>query len=67
MDQTFFERSLKVYHIPIRDEKGEIIYGMVMVFDISDLKGVQSELENRAMQLQRSNEELERFGGRCLT
>ena len=32
-----------------------------MVFDISDLKGVQSELENRATQLQRSNEELERF------
>lgn len=61
MEQTFFERSLKVYHIPIRDEKGEIIYGMVMVFDISDLKGVQSELEKRATQLQRSNEELERF------
>jgi len=60
-EQTFFERSLKVYHLPIRDEKGEIIYGMVMVFDISDLKGVQRELEKRATQLQRSNEELEKF------
>ena len=60
-EQTFFERSLKVYHLPIRDDLGEIIYGMVMVFDISDLKGVQRELEHRATQLQRSNEELERF------
>ena len=34
---------------------------MVMVFDISDLKGVQRELEQRATQLERSNEELERF------
>lgn len=60
-EQTFFERSLKVYHLPIRDDQGEIIYGMVMVFDISDLKGIQKELEQRATQLQRSNEELERF------
>ena len=60
-EQTFFERSLKVYHLPIRDDHGQIIYGMVMVFDISDLKGVQRELEHRATQLQRSNEELERF------
>jgi len=60
-EQTFFERSLKVYHLPIRDDQGEIIYGMVMVFDISDLKGVQKELEQRATQLERSNEELERF------
>jgi light-regulated signal transduction histidine kinase (bacteriophytochrome) len=60
-EQVFFERSLQVYHLPIRDEKGEIIYGMVMVFDISDLKGTQRELEKRATQLQRSNEELERF------
>ncbi len=60
-DQEFFGRSLKVHHIPIRDDKGEIIYGMVMVFDISDLKEVQTELEKRATLLQRSNEELERF------
>ncbi|HLP22176.1 MAG TPA: PAS domain S-box protein, partial [Chitinophagales bacterium] len=60
-EQDFFGRSLKVYHIPIRDEKGEIIYGMVMVFDISDLKEVQVELQKRATLLERSNEELERF------
>jgi len=60
-EQFFFGRSLKVYHIPIRNDEGEIIYGMVMVFDISDLKEVQTELEKRAILLQRSNEELERF------
>ncbi len=60
-EQEFFGRSLKVYHIPIRNQKGEVMYGMVMVFDISDLKQVQTELEKRATLLQRSNEELERF------
>ncbi len=60
-EQEFLGRHLKVYHIPIRDEKSNIIYGMVMVFDISDIKEVQIELEKRATQLLRSNEELERF------
>ena len=60
-EQTYAGRSLKVYHLPIRDEAGDIIYGMVMVFDISDLKETQTELEKRAQLLGRSNEELERF------
>jgi PAS domain S-box-containing protein len=61
IEQEFKNRSLKVYHIPIRNEKGEVIYGMVMIFDTSDLKKIQLELERRAVELQRSNEELERF------
>lgn len=60
-EQVFFGRQLKVYHIPIYNDAGEVIYGMVMVFDISDLKETQVELEKRATQLQRSNDELERF------
>lgn len=60
-EQTFFGRSLKVYHIPIRDDDGDIVYGMVMILDISDLKETQRELEKRASELQRSNDELERF------
>jgi len=60
-EQSFFGRSLKVYHIPIRNEENDIIYGMVMILDISDLKDVQRELEKRASELQHSNEELERF------
>lgn len=60
-EQSFFGRSLKVYHIPIRNEDGDIIYGMVMILDITDLKDTQKELEKRAYELQRSNEELERF------
>jgi len=61
MEQIFNNRTLKVYHIPIRNENAEVIYGMVMIFDISDLKKIQQELERRAKDLQRSNEELERF------
>ncbi len=60
-EQVFLGRQLKIYHIPIYNEAGEIMYGMVMVFDISDLKETQIELEKRATQLQRSNDELERF------
>lgn len=60
-EQSFFGRQMKVHHTPIRNNSGEVIYGMVMVFDISDLKNVQIELESRATLLQRSNEELERF------
>lgn len=60
-EQTLLGRTLRVHHLPICDYKGEVIYGMVMVFDISDLRGSQSELEKRATLLQRSNDELERF------
>lgn len=60
-EQNFFGRSLKVYHLPIRNDDGEIMYGMVLVFDISDLKQTQIELQKRATLLERSNEELERF------
>lgn len=60
-EQSFFGRALKVYHIPIRNENEQIIYGMVMILDITDLKETQGELEKRAYELQRSNEELERF------
>ncbi|MBL7779407.1 MAG: PAS domain S-box protein [Chitinophagales bacterium] len=61
MEQAFSGRTLRVHHIPIRNDEGKIMYGMVMVFDITDLKDTQKELEKRAEQLQRSNDELERF------
>lgn len=60
-ETSHFDRHIRIHHIPIRDDKNEIIYGMVMVFDITDLKAVQKELETRARELERSNEELERF------
>ncbi|MCW5907352.1 MAG: PAS domain S-box protein [Chitinophagales bacterium] len=60
-EQVFLGRSLKVYHTPIANEEGKIIYGMVMILDITDLKETERELEKRAHELQRSNEELERF------
>ena len=60
-EQVFLDRQLQIHHIPIYNDENEIMYGMVMVFDISDLKGTQIELEKRATQLLRSNEELERF------
>ena len=55
------ERTLLTNAIPIKDEYGNIIYGMVIILDISDLTKAQKELEEKASTLKRSNEELERF------
>ena len=54
-------RSLLRNVLPIKDDHGNIIYGMVIVLEITDLKKAQKELEEKAATLKRSNEELERF------
>jgi PAS domain S-box-containing protein len=54
-------RSLLTNVLPIKDDQGNIIYGMAIVLDITDLKMAQKELEEKASNLKRSNEELERF------
>lgn len=53
--------SYQINYLPIRSDEGEIIYGMLMVVDITDLKKIQQKLESQATDLKRSNEELERF------
>jgi PAS domain S-box-containing protein len=50
-----------VRNSPIRDDNADILYGMVITLDITDLKKAQGELLERNVELQRSNEELERF------
>lgn len=60
-EEQFFDKSLMVHHLPIKDEEGMVIYGMVMIFDITYMKKIQVELETQAKELKRSNEELERF------
>jgi PAS domain S-box-containing protein len=51
----------QINYLPIRNDDGDIIYGMLMVMDITDLKKIQQKLENQTTELKRSNEELERF------
>lgn len=60
-EQVLYGRTLRIHHIPIRNAEGEIIYGMVMTFDVTDLTTTQQELLKRNDDLKRSNEELERF------
>ncbi|MCW3127965.1 MAG: hypothetical protein JWO03_3623 [Bacteroidetes bacterium] len=55
------DKSLLTNALPIKDEVGNIIYGMVIILDITDLTKAQKELEEKASTLKRSNEELERF------
>ena len=54
-------RSLLTNILPIKDDQGNIIYGMAIILEITDLKKAQKELEEKASNLKRSNEELERF------
>lgn len=54
-------RSLLTNALPIKDDQGNIIYGMAIILEITDLKMAQKELEEKASNLKRSNEELERF------
>jgi PAS domain S-box-containing protein len=54
-------RSLLTNVLPIKDDQGHIIYGMAIILEITDLKMAQKELEEKASNLKRSNEELERF------
>jgi PAS domain S-box-containing protein len=51
----------QINYLPIKNDDGEIVYGMLMVMDISDLKKIQQKLEKQTAELKRSNEELERF------
>jgi PAS domain S-box-containing protein len=55
------ESSFLVNANPIRDENGEVIYGLVVILDITELKKTQIELEENNIKLAQSNEELERF------
>jgi PAS domain S-box-containing protein len=55
------DRTLLVNALPIKDADGKVIYGMAITLDITDLKKAEKELEDKAANLKRSNEELERF------
>jgi PAS domain S-box-containing protein len=56
-----FGRSYLVNATPIRNEEGEIIFGLVVILDVTELKKVQLELEEKNEKLGRSNDELEKF------
>ncbi len=59
---TFKGRTMAVWHYPVSNETSqEVLYVMSLFYDISDRKAIQIELEKRARELKRSNEELERF------
>ena len=59
---SYAGRTLTVWHYPVADETSREVYFIMSLFiDISDRKSIQIELEKRARELKRSNDELERF------
>lgn len=56
-----FGRSYLVNATPIRNEENEIIFGLVVILDVTELKKAQLELEEKNQKLARSNDELEKF------
>ncbi len=60
-DYELDSRIYQINYLPVKNDSAEIIYGMLMVVDITDMKKIQLELQKQASELKRSNEELERF------
>jgi PAS domain S-box-containing protein len=56
-----FGRSYLVNSMPIKDKNEEVIFGLVVIMDVTDLKKAQVELEEKNEKLKRSNDELEKF------
>ena len=47
--------------VPVRNERGEVIYWAGINLDISNLKKIETDLEERTRQLEYANKELESF------
>ncbi len=61
VEKRYHHFYYKIYISPIRNSKNEITSGLLIAFDITDFKTIQTKLESQAFELQRSNEDLEQF------
>ena len=55
------DKFFKVHYLPVKNNQGEIIAGMIVSNDITKMKQYQKELELKIEDLNRSNSELEHF------
>jgi PAS domain S-box-containing protein len=61
LEFTYKNRHFNLSALPIFDNRGKILYAMVLFSNVTTLKTSQIKLEERAAQLVRSNEDLEKF------
>lgn len=65
LELPFAGRTYRVHYLPVRNEAGEVVAGMLMSQNISELKALQEQLEQRVRertrQLDEANQELEAF------
>ena len=59
-----FEKKSKFYHTtftPIKSDKGEYDRGLVVVFETTEIKKIEIDLESNVRELERANEYLDNF------
>jgi PAS domain S-box-containing protein len=61
IEKNYLQFFYKIHICPVKNSKGEVIYGLLIAFDISDFKAIENKLQQQAFELQRSNEDLEQF------
>ena len=60
-DVAFRDRHFLNTCMPVHDQEGKIIFGMLVSQDVTELVSAQRELEKHAKELTKSNRELEQF------
>ncbi|WNG44286.1 PAS domain-containing protein [Archangium minus] len=65
IELPFAGRTYRAHYLPVRNEAGEVMAGMLMSQNITELKALQEQLEQRVRertrQLDEANQELEAF------
>lgn len=61
IEKNYLQYYYKIHLCPVKNAKNEVIYGLLIAFDITDFKEIENKLQQQAFQLQRSNEDLEQF------
>ncbi len=61
IDRSLDNQYYKNYILPVKNTKNEVTSVILISFDVSDFKEIETKLQRQAFELQRSNEDLEQF------
>lgn len=61
LEKSYLNELYKIYIQPVKNNKEGITAGLIIAFNITDFNNTQIKLKQQALELQRSNEDLEQF------